>query len=120
MANANNKLIDVKLTEKDLKTLATVNLFLKGFKDCKDKEQKDKYVLDNACSARMIQTLGKAVPEDVHLILSSALIQLVIPYLIAEDGEDVKEVADRLDKQTDEMMKALVEAQSKAEEQNKE
>ena len=98
------KTVDVKLTEKEEKALATVNAFFKGLQACKTDEEEEKYIMDNACSARMILSYGKTKPEDAFLVLASSMIQVIIPYLVAGRDGDVKETAEKLDEITDKMM----------------
>lgn len=98
------KTVDVKLTEKEEKALATVSAFFKGLQACKTDEEEEKYIMDNACSARMILSYGKTKSEDAYLVLASSMVQVIIPYLIAGRDGDVKETAEKLDKLTDKMM----------------
>jgi hypothetical protein len=99
-----NKLVDIRLTEKEEKALATVVSFLQGLKDC-NKEDEYEYLLQNAFASRMILSIGKAEPKDAYTILSSALIQNMIPYLVADKEDFIDDIAEEFDKKTDEMMK---------------
>lgn len=99
-----NKLVNVKLTEKEEKVVATVVAFFKGLKDC-EKEDEEKYFVDNAFATRMILSFGKAEPKNAYTVLSSAIIQNIIPYLVADKNDSIDKIVEDFDKKTDEMMK---------------
>ena len=94
-----NKTVDVKLTEKEEKAIATVVAFFQGLKDCK-KEDEEKYLTENAFASRMILSFGKAEPKNAHTILSSALINNIIPYLVAKKEDSIDKIAEEFDKKT--------------------
>ena len=101
-------MVDIKLTEKEEKAVATVIGFFQGLKDCK-KEDEEKYLTENAFASRMILSFGKAEPKDAHVVLSSYLIQNIIPYWVAKKEDSIDKIAEEFDKKTDEMMKQVVE-----------
>ena len=100
-------MINVKLTEKEEKAIATVVAFLQGLKDCK-KEDEETYLLDNALACRTILSFGKSDSKNTHTILSSHLILNMIPYLVAKKNESIDKVAEDFDDKTDKMMEDLV------------
>ena len=102
-----NKTVDVKLTEKEEKAIATVVAFFQGLKDCK-KEDEEKYLIENAFASRMILSFGKAEPKNAHTILSSALINNIIPYLVAKKEDSIDKIAEEFDKKTDKMMEDVI------------
>ena len=102
-----NKTVDVKLTEKEEKAIATVVAFFQGLKDCK-KEDEEKYLIENAFASRMILSFGKAEPKNAHTILSSALINNIIPYLIAKKGDSIDKIAEAFANTTDKMMEDVI------------
>ena len=97
-----DKTVDIKLTEKEEKAIATVVAFFQGLKDCK-KEDEEKYLTENAFASRMILSFGNA-----HTILSSALINNIIPYLVAKKEDSIDEIAEEFDKKTDKMMEDVI------------
>ena len=97
--------ISVRLTEKEEQAVATVVAFMQGLKDC---ENKEKYLTDNAFASRMILSFGKAEPNATYTILSSAIINSIIPYLIADKEDSIDEIAEEMDKKTDEMMEDIM------------
>ena len=100
--------VDIKLTEKEEKAVATVVAFFQGLKDCK-KEDEEKYLTENAFASRMILSFGKAEPKNSYTILSSAIINAVIPYLVANKEDSIDKIAEEFDKKTDEMLKGVIE-----------
>lgn len=125
-----NKVVDVKLTEKEEKAIATVVAFFQGLKDC-EKEDEEKYLLENAFASRMILSFGKAEPKNAHTVLSSALINNIIPYLVANKEDSIDDIAEDFDNKTDKMMEDIlnrrneifdkvVEEKTKEETENKE
>lgn len=102
-----NKVVDVKLTEKEEKAIATVVAFFQGLKDC-EKEDEEKYLLENAFASRMILSFGKAEPKNAHTILSSTLIINIIPYLVANKEDSIDDIAEDLDNKTDKMMEDVL------------
>ena len=103
----NNNLLKMNLTEKEEKAIATVVAFFQGLKDCK-KEDEEKYLTENAFASRMILSFGKAEPKNAHTILSSALIQNIIPYLVAKKEDSIDKIAEEFDKKTDKMMEDVI------------
>jgi len=103
-----NSLVNIKLTEKEEKAIATVVAFFQGLKDC-DEGKKEEYLLQNSFASRMILSFGKTEPKDTHAVLSSALIQNIIPYLVARKDDSIDEIAEEFDKKTDDMMKEVLE-----------
>jgi hypothetical protein len=101
------KTVDVKLTEKEEKAIATVVAFFQGLKDCK-KEDEEKYLIENAFASRMILSFSKAEPKNAHTILSSALINDIIPYLVAKKEDSIDKIAEEFDKKTDKMMEDVI------------
>ena len=79
--------------------------FQRLLKDC---ENKEKYLTDNAFASRMILSFGKAEPNATYTILSSAIINSIIPYLIADKEDSIDEIAEKMDKKTDEMMEDIM------------
>ena len=112
-------MIDVKLTEKEEKAVATVVAFMKGLKDCKTKEDEEKYLVENTFASRMILSFGKAEPKDAYVILSSTIINNIIPYLVANKEDSIDEIAERFDKKTDEMMNDMIKHLESKKEENK-
>lgn len=104
--------VDIKLTEKEEKAIATVVAFFQGLKDCK-KEDEESYLMENAFASRMILSFGKAEPKNAHTILSSALINAIIPYLVANKEDSIDSIAEEFDKKTDEMLKGVIENRNK-------
>lgn len=104
--------VDIKLTEKEEKAVATVVAFFQGLKDCK-KEDEESYLMENAFASRMILSFGKAEPKNAHTVLSSALINAIIPYLVANKEDSIDSVAEEFDKKTDEMLKDVIENRNK-------
>lgn len=102
-----NQTVDIKLTEKEEKAIATVVAFFQGLKDCK-KEDEEKYLTENAFASRMILSFGKAEPKNAHTVLSSALINNIIPYLVAKKEDSIDEIAEEFDKKTDKMMEDVI------------
>lgn len=102
-----NKVVDVKLTEKEEKAIATVVAFFQGLKDC-EKEDEEKYLLENAFASRMILSFGKAEPKNAHTVLSSALINNIIPYLVANKEDSIDDIAEDFDNKTDKMMEDVL------------
>jgi hypothetical protein len=100
-------LVNVKLTEKEEKVVATIIAFFRGLKECKKEEEFD-YILQNAFASRMILSFGKAEPKDAHTILASYIIQNIIPYLVADKEDSIDEISEEFDKKTDEMMKDVI------------
>lgn len=98
--------VDVKLTEKEEKAIATVVAFFQGLKDCK-KEDEEKYLIENAFASRMILSFGKVEPKNAHTILSSALINNIIPYLVAKKEDSIDNIAEEFDNKTNEMMEKV-------------
>ena len=79
----------------------------------------------------MILSFGKAEPKNAHAILSSALINNIILYLVAKKEDSIDEIAEEFDKKTDkimedvikhhdEIMNKVVEEKAKKETENKE
>lgn len=101
---------NVKLTEKEEKAVATIIAFLQGLKDCK-KEDEEKYLLDNAFASRMILSFGKTESKDTYMIFSSAVIQAIIPYLVADKNDSIDKIAEDFDNKTNEMMNNIIEYQ---------
>ena len=101
-------MVEMKLTDKEEKVVASVVSFFQGLKDC-PKEQKDRYILDNAFMARNVVAFKNLEPKNSYALLSSTIIHNIIPYLIAKDDEKIDDVAERIDNQTDEMLKTVVE-----------
>ena len=125
-----DKTVNIKLTEKEEKAIATVVAFFQGLKDCK-KEDEEKYLTENAFASRMILSFGKAEPKNAHTILSSVLINNIIPYLVAKKEDSIDEIAEEFDNKTDKMMEdvikhrneiidKVVEEKAKEESENKE
>lgn len=104
--------VDIKLTEKEEKAVATVVAFFQGLKDCK-KEDEESYLMENAFASRMILSFGKAEPKNAHTILSSVLINAIIPYLVANKEDSIDKIAEEFDKKTDEMLKGVIENRNK-------
>jgi len=100
-------MVNIKLTEKEEKAVATVIAFFQGLKDCK-KEDEEKYLLDNAFASRMILSMGKAEPKNAYTVLSAYLIQNIIPYLVAKKDDSIDEIAENFDNKTDEMLKEML------------
>lgn len=100
--------MNVKLTDKEEKVLASVVSFFQGLKDC-PKEKKEKYLIDNAFMSRNMVAFKNFEPKNCYVLLSSTIIHNIIPYLVAKDDEKIDDVAERIDKQTDEMLKNLIE-----------
>lgn len=103
---------EMKLTDKEEKVVASIISFFQGYKDC-PKEDKEKFILDNAFMARNIIAFKNLELKNAYVLLSSTIIHNIIPYLVAKDGEKIDDVADRIDKQTDEMLKDLIEELNK-------
>ena len=101
------KTVNIKLTEKEEKAIATVVAFFQGLKDCK-KEDEEKYLIENAFASRMILSFGKAEPKNAHTILSSALINNIIPFLVAKKEDSMDKIAEEFDKKTDKMMEDII------------
>ena len=99
---------EMKLTDKEEKVVASIVSFFQGYRDC-PKEDKEKFILDNAFMARNIIAFKNLEPKNAYVLLSSTIIHNIIPYLVAKDGEKIDDVAERIDNQTDEMLKGLVE-----------
>jgi hypothetical protein len=95
--------VDIKLTEKEEKVIATVVAFFQGLKDCK-KEDEESYLMENAFASRMILSFGKAEPKNAHTILSSSIIYNILPYLVAKKEDFIDKIAEEFDKKTDEML----------------
>lgn len=102
------KIIKVKLTEKEEKIINSVIVFFQGLKDCDSKEKRDEYLLNNAFMSRMTLTFGKTEPKDTYMIFSSALIQNIIPYLVAEKNDSIDEIAKNFDEKTDAMLEDML------------
>ena len=99
---------EIKLTEKEEKAVASVVSFFQGLKDC-PKDEKEKYIIENAFVVRNIIAFKKLEPKNTYALLSSTIIHNIIPYLIAKDDEKISDVAERIDNQTNDMLKNLVE-----------
>ena len=56
----------------------------------------------------MILSFGKAEPKNAHTILSSALINNIIPYLVAKKEDSIDKIAEEFDKKTDKMMEDVI------------
>lgn len=98
---------EMKLTEKEEKAVASVVSFLQGYKDCK-KEDKEKYIIENAFIVRNLIAFKNFEPNNAYALLSSTIIHNIIPYLVAKDDESIDEVAERIDNQTTEMLKTMI------------
>ena len=99
---------EIKITDKEEKIIASVVAFFQGLKDCPF-DKKEKYLIDNAFMARNIVAFKNLEPKNAYALVSSTIIHNIIPYLIAKDDEKIDDVAERIDKQTDEMLNKVVE-----------
>lgn len=100
-------MVNIKLTEKEEKAVATVIAFFQGLKDCK-KEDEEKYLLDNAFASRMILSVGKADPKNSYTVLSAYLIHNIIPYLVAKKDDSIDNIAENFDTKTDGMLEEML------------
>ena len=98
---------EMKLTDKEEKVVASVVSFFQGLKDC-PKEEKETFILNNAFASRNIIAFKNLEPKNAYALLSSTIIHNIIPYLVAKDDEKIDEVAERIDKQTDEMLSNVI------------
>jgi len=98
---------EIKLTNKEEKVVASIVSFFQGLKDC-PKEQKEKFLLDNAFMARNVVAFKNLEPRNAYALLSSTIIHNIIPYLMSKDDEKIDEVAERIDSKTNEMLKEVV------------
>ena len=113
-------MIDVKLTEKEEKVVATIVAFMQGLKECETKEDEEKYLVENTFASRMILSFGKAEPKDAYVVLSSTIINNIIPYLVAKKEDSIDEIAEMFDKKTDEMMNDMIKHLESKKTENKE
>ena len=79
---------EMRLTDKEEKVVETVVSFFQGLKDC-PKEQKEKYLIDNAFISRNIIAFKNLEPKNAYALLSSTIVYNIIPYLLAKDGEKI-------------------------------
>ena len=106
---------EIKLTNKEELAIASIVSFFQGLKDC-PKENKEKYIYDNAFIVRNIVAFRKLEPKNAYLLLSATILHNIIPYLIAKDDEKIDDVAERIDNKTNEMLNdAIKEIQEKKE-----
>ena len=83
---------EIKLTDKEEKVVASIVSFFQGYRDC-PKENKEKFILDNAFMARNIIAFKNLDPKNAYVLLSSTIIHNIIPYLVAKDEEKIDDVA---------------------------
>ena len=71
---------EMKLTDKEEKVVASIISFFQGYKDC-PKEDKEKFILDNAFMARNIIAFKNLEPKNAYVLLSSTIIHNIIPFI---------------------------------------
>ena len=99
--------MEIKLTTKEEKVMKSLDNFLQKYKECK-KEDRKQYLYNNAFLVRNILSFKNLEPKDAHLHMVSMIIHNIIPFIMANENEDIDIVTDLIDNKTNEMLRNLI------------